>query len=782
MLSPLLEPGHAGGGDDHFHFVEEQELENIILQEHKIFGWSYLYGLGSPIFLFRPPLHYFIVVFTHLLTLNTLSLLFVHKLVIILLFSLYPLPIYYLLKKFDFPDLVCGMGALFSVAPISPMGHTLDAYFRFGVIKQMAALFIFPIFVGKLHGIIYKKENLFVLPFLMALMYLSHPYICYFSILILGIYLFTFIITQQFTDSIQAIKRSVIVLLVLILLLAFYLLPFLGSGEIQYYGFLSINTRTDFPHVVYTSEQFLTNLVHGHLFDSGKAVGIYDEYLPQFDNPYRPPIFTLFILLGFVVMLRDIKSFRNSFFVLAFLFSVLMALGPDDIWFLRYMPLQKDLDYHHYSAIMDLFAMCLSAFALYKLAEFISVKAFIFLKKSIKVSALVATLIICILVFVPIYADRLKFSEGLVRVKSFTVLGAEDAGYSSSSIDLSFRDCLNTLRMQKDNGRMYGIPVNDFESFYLTHVTILTNKTNVINGAFAGITGGLNRRLNDEGFRRKIAESYNIIEICNIRYLLLSKSYMSKISSESDPYNLSSNLTLLRDTQFFTLYKVNGDFGNFKFVESLPVLVFADDKSWWDLNSAWLLGYKLHSAPKKMPFFVRSKYLSRGDLVMNINMFSGMMVLNPESLDPLDLVLIKNYEKGGGFVMWGNISSITSAEKMNTLRSSIEYMDLESEAKEIVDEREHNIVTVKTNRPAFLIFKTAYYRSWVPTLDGKVVKNFEISPGLSSIIVPKGEHIVEFNYEGPNYILVGSAISALTVALLLVYAFTKKRKEFKNGI
>jgi hypothetical protein len=78
ILWPLMSPGYATGGDDVVHVAYEHEASQIVDEHHKIFGWSYLFGVGAPIFLFRPPLQYAAVAIIHNLLMGKVSIVVIH--------------------------------------------------------------------------------------------------------------------------------------------------------------------------------------------------------------------------------------------------------------------------------------------------------------------------------------------------------------------------------------------------------------------------------------------------------------------------------------------------------------------------------------------------------------------------------------------------------------------------------------------------------------------------------------------------------------------------------
>ncbi|MCD6226597.1 MAG: hypothetical protein J7J93_02285, partial [Candidatus Aenigmarchaeota archaeon] len=163
------------------HIAKEIAIAENIKAGRGIFTF-FPQNLGIPFLYMYQPLFHLLVVVVHFLSYQKIPVLLAHNIIAVLCFSLYPLSIYYCLRKFDFPYFLCGLGALFSITPISGWGHTIDAFFRTGIVTRSIAGFLFPFFVGKLYELITKNKRHFFVIILFALLILSHPLYIFFSI------------------------------------------------------------------------------------------------------------------------------------------------------------------------------------------------------------------------------------------------------------------------------------------------------------------------------------------------------------------------------------------------------------------------------------------------------------------------------------------------------------------------------------------------------------------------------------------------------------------------
>ena len=320
IAAPLLDPGYISGGDDIIHMAYDHEVATMLEAEQRLYGWSYLYGLGAPIFLFRPPLQYFAVGLIYTALGEMLTIAEIQKLFYITCFSLFPFSLYYLLSKFSFRPLTCGIAALFAITPISMWGHTIDAYFALGLAKQLIAIFLFPIALGRTHAAVAQRRTIFPASLLITLSFLSHPYIPYCMALVCALYCGILLLATELRVAWTSIQRMFVTWALAGLMLAIYLVPFYSSPEIQELSFSS-NWRHAFEIVCMTTGHTVDQLRTGGLFDTtGTKYGNYgpDEWgWQKNDFTKRWPILTALCFLGLAVTVWWRRKFRNLLFLTA---------------------------------------------------------------------------------------------------------------------------------------------------------------------------------------------------------------------------------------------------------------------------------------------------------------------------------------------------------------------------------------------------------------------------------------------------------------------------------
>ncbi len=87
----------------------------------------------------------------------------------------------------------------------------------------------------------------------------------------------------------------------------------------------------------------------------------------------------------------------------------------------------------------------------------------------------------------------------------------------------------------------------------------------------------------------------------------------------------------------------------------------------------------------------------------------------------------------------------------------------------------------KTNSDQLAVFSDMYYKNgWNAYIDGNLTPHFRVNYVLRALIVPKGEHVIEFKFE-PTVIKTGNTITLASYGLLAVlvlgWFFIEKKKD-----
>ncbi len=98
---------------------------------------------------------------------------------------------------------------------------------------------------------------------------------------------------------------------------------------------------------------------------------------------------------------------------------------------------------------------------------------------------------------------------------------------------------------------------------------------------------------------------------------------------------------------------------------------------------------------------------------------------------------------------------------------------------EMASYKEQNVL-LKINAigPALLVLTDASYPGWKVTVDGRATKIYRANYALRAVVVPDGEHEVQFSYE-PFSLKLGIGISLTSVLLLLILVIICQKKRRK---
>lgn len=94
-----------------------------------------------------------------------------------------------------------------------------------------------------------------------------------------------------------------------------------------------------------------------------------------------------------------------------------------------------------------------------------------------------------------------------------------------------------------------------------------------------------------------------------------------------------------------------------------------------------------------------------------------------------------------------------------------------------IDDNEHLKVQITSNEMSLFVLADTFYPGWHAYIDGKETKIYRANLMFRGIVLPKGEHIVEFKYI-PHSFYLGVGVSGMTiVGLVVIIIFLKKRKK-----
>ncbi|MCG1035575.1 YfhO family protein [Polaribacter sargassicola] len=127
----------------------------------------------------------------------------------------------------------------------------------------------------------------------------------------------------------------------------------------------------------------------------------------------------------------------------------------------------------------------------------------------------------------------------------------------------------------------------------------------------------------------------------------------------------------------------------------------------------------------------------------------------------------------------------TAVLDVNQLENKINFIQ-EKDSTAIISLLEYDVNYLsyqsKTEKEQFAVFSEIYYKDgWNAYLDGKLTPHYRVNYVLRGMIIPKGEHTIEFKFE-PKVIKQGKIISLSSYCLLLLipvgwFFYEKKKKK-----
>ena len=790
VMASLLEFGYNAGGDDVVHMAFHHEQVAILVDQHKLFGWSYLFGLGAPIFLFRPPLQYIAVSLLHMLTFGETSINLVHKFSYVFCLSIYAATIYFMMRKFEFKPLTSACAGLFAITPISMWGHTVDAYCRLGIAKQLIAITIFPLAFGMLHATVTRGKRVLPTAVIIALCFLSHPYMPFTLVLLCGVYMGLILLANGWKPFITACYRMFCSWALTGLLLAFYLVPHYTSKEIQMLEFSS-TWRHGFEVICGTTAQTINHYLNGGLLDTTKwgLFGGGEWGWQSNSHTNRWPILTLMSLVGIVVTIQRRRKFNYAYMLLAFFFTFFIFLGPDDVPLLDFMPFQSQFQYIHAVFALDLFAMCLAGIGLAALVDYAmkGVQKFTQGKLAPRTATIILAATGLVVVGLAIYSpyqDRWKVGEVIVQKKMFDTHNRKmlDRAYRIRA-NKGYQEILDRLLEDPKPGRVYAAPygaATGQELFYFSILPALCDRTDVICGFFSAEVAGVNKTV-IEFFRKQIPRSVNLIKLLNIRYLVCARANDRNFTQATEYADLNIQ------NSHWSMWRVRDDFSHFELLGAKPIIVVAGIAEWRELCHLWLDAYMETKEPSRFPFLVYAGDHAEELFDWNTSQFSDVIMLKHGAHLSSDMTThLKALADDGHTIVsqfqledipHQRIRFISDMPFSKFMRDAI----VTGSATETLEEREKHGATITTDQNTYVFIKIAYYQSWKAKLNGESIEHFEMSPGYNAVIIPAGTHELTLTYEGPNNYSVGLAVTLVSflgsLAITLALPFWRR----KNG-
>ena len=377
--------------------------------------WQGAMGMGFPLLLYYQHIPHIAIALAHVLTLEVFPLVDVLHWTNYLLLSLFPLSIYWSLRRFGFDRISSALGGLVSslltTNGIFGFSYRSYTFAGWGLYTQLWGMVLLPPTLAVSYRVLREGRGYFWATLLLAATLMSHLLYGYMAFLTLGIFTFIQPILMSNPKSFaegtwKRWRRLIILFLLVVVVTSYFSVPLLLDLDYYDRGFWDPIKFGSWGH-----STVLTGLVGG---------GIYD-----FD---RFPSLTYLAFAGFVICLFRWREERYLIPVAIFLLWLLLYFGRPT-WgpLIDLLPMSRYLHMHRFIGGVHLGGIFLMAVALAVPWRWALSRSSIW-----STWYLSAALVLTVVVLLPVYRERISYLEdsGLF-VKEHQRIGADAQNFSA---------------------------------------------------------------------------------------------------------------------------------------------------------------------------------------------------------------------------------------------------------------------------------------------------------------------------------------------------------------
>jgi len=289
-LYPDVAATRIVGSDDGLHLLATELASDAIARRQDFTDpWQSAIGMGHPLFHYYQHLPHIAVALVHFFTFGIISLDTMVNWAGYLLLSLFPLSIYWSMRRFGFDPLSSAMGGLVAslTAANNLFGFDFGSYIDRGLYTQLWAMVLLPPALALGYRVLLGGRGYFWAAALLAATLVSHLMYGYMAFLTLGVLTFLHV-ARPFNPKALAEavwgrwRRLIILFLIIIGVTSYFLVPFFLDRPYLNVSVWDTPTRYDSFGLVWV----LSSLATGDLFDSG-----------------RFPSLTILVGIGFLICL-----------------------------------------------------------------------------------------------------------------------------------------------------------------------------------------------------------------------------------------------------------------------------------------------------------------------------------------------------------------------------------------------------------------------------------------------------------------------------------------------
>lgn len=753
-------------GDLTYHLGGEYQVAEAIKEGRNPFGPLSI-NFGSPMLKFYQPLLYLLIGAIHAVT--GVDILVVHHIVLLLLFLITPLALYYGYRHVGLPEVAAGFGVVLNALSVAGFGNSLEAYFTVGVVNQMIGAVFFPLFLGFFNQLLQGKRGPVPVAFLFALTFISHVMMAVYATFAGGL----LFLTER--RPIRSVLKPLAAFAVLSgLLLTFWFVPFVAAWEkhrpipksadrASYAFYLASLTLGETSKLLFTGR--LLDDAHASKLEGNQndldALSDRVNMCPTFVT--RPPVITVLVLLGFVlVLVFRLRSPPHRFLVAGFLFSFLVLSGPDDVPWLRYIPFTKRIEFFRSTYLFEFFAFGLAGAGIQIAGGFVASRAKDFkrpLLVAVRVGVASLVLVGAGLFFYLFF--KLVSIHVTMATNQFFERSVAIAEPSAKGFPLRIVVDHKSFKMDKRQTSYMGG----------RGLRTVCGHWRIIGPSSAEyLCGAVRQTLTDPSIARRIGIGYYLVHRDHAKaFEQLKDSAGAKVMRQ---VKRGYGHYLYRDTKATYLWAADR-----------AVLTIASAAQWFYVGRAWVgeIQKETHGAP---PTPVRPPEGRPIDAQM-LKAVEGVWVLSPERLTEADIRVLADYAKGGNRVF--SVKELPGVETSPLSGDGPRLFDTmmpagSTSSVEIVQKEAAVggpfVYHVRTASPRFVVLPDYAVDGWRVQVDGKDSGLFTAGPDMVGAFIPAGSHTVRMWWAASRFEWLCYGISLVTLAgILAAFLIGRRRKR-----
>ncbi len=702
FTSGLLHEGYPSGGDNVSHYdllLNTKDALDIFFHTGELRLWNADYYMGFPLFFFYTPLPY--VALALLSFIPGVSLLFLFKLTIVLLFSALPFLFYLAAQLMELEEGFALGIALFSTAlsSITVFGLEYYSFFATGLFSQLFGIVFFPFAVAYAYRcFVLRKQELFFAVLFLCLTFLSHiftgvaAFFLVFFIFVSQVFE-EFFLGEKKKEHLQTLlKKYALLLFFFFLSISFFVVPYLLNQ--RYFG--NITFDSDFKEYGYGIIETLHFLVTGQLLD----------YSFSFS---RIPVLTLLFFWG-VALSFFWKEFRHKyptlplFLLFSFVWSIICIAGNTSFHFLSLLPVLSSVQTFRFITLFHFVSLFYIGISIFWIVSFLTKNG----KKKF-------VLLLLILLLVPVFAERIK----TYKEYATTYVLEENTDYWT---------LVSALQKNPSSGRLY---VTSPSGLYNSpqHLQALPFVTGKPIFASAGVGG-----------HDSLSAYYSSLPILSDAPYLV------------DILGIDAIINKKKSTDEMTLYLASNASGYFA-LGTAPLFVAASAVASRDVVVEWLFSslplshvfLQIDSDTSSSSSSLLQDIQDNGDVFLLSETGSIMAhtiygQLNLASASPTATLVDASGSRSVSVFSYFENSTFSEQNCGTVLQESLK----KGYASTTVSVPSNVSLSLS---PCYVIFKMTYHPEWHVFVDGTEEKLVMLSPSFMGVAVPSGTHDVVFVYQ-----------------------------------